>query len=154
MADQKILLPYNFTLFDQKALDFVARTFAPLKNSSVAVLNFYTPLPDIETSSMSVTVKLKEQIGYLAMKIKDQENALKEACAYLLKNGFGTERVQNIFRPRKKDVASEILDLVRSEAFDLVVLNRKPGKITRFFTGSVSSRAIATLKGTAICIVT
>jgi nucleotide-binding universal stress UspA family protein len=154
MADQKILLPYNFTLFDQKALDFVVRTFAPFENSSVAVLNFYTPLPDIETSNMSVTGKLKEQIGYLAMKIKDQENALKEACNHLLKNGFGTGRVQDIFKPRKKDVASEILDLVRSEPFDLVVLNRKPGKITRFFTGSVSSRVIATLKGITICIVT
>jgi nucleotide-binding universal stress UspA family protein len=154
MADQKILLPYNFTLFDRKGLDFVVRTFAPLENSSVTVLNFYTPLPDIETSNMSITGKLKEQIGYLAMKIQDQEKALKDACGHLLKSGFDAERVRYVFKPRKKDVAVEILDLIRSESFDLVVLNRKPGKITRFFTGSVSSRVIATLKGSTVCIVT
>ena len=34
MAPQKILVTYNFTSYDHKALDFVSRTFVNLKNVS------------------------------------------------------------------------------------------------------------------------
>lgn len=43
MATQKILVTYNFTSYDQKALDFVIRTFVHLKDVEITLLNVYTP---------------------------------------------------------------------------------------------------------------
>ena len=42
MAIQKILLPYNFTSLDQKALDFVINVFSHLKDTEITILNAYT----------------------------------------------------------------------------------------------------------------
>lgn len=37
MAGKKLLLPYNFTDYDKKALDFVVRIFAPLKDAEITL---------------------------------------------------------------------------------------------------------------------
>lgn len=39
MASEKILLPYNFTGYDQRALDFVIRTFSHLKDVEVTLFH-------------------------------------------------------------------------------------------------------------------
>jgi len=43
MATQKILVTYNFTSYDQKALDFVIRTFVHLKDVEVTLLEYLYP---------------------------------------------------------------------------------------------------------------
>ena len=63
MAIRKVLLPYNFTRFDQKALDFVINTFGKLDNIEVTLFNAYTTVPEIETASTSITSKLKESLS-------------------------------------------------------------------------------------------
>jgi hypothetical protein len=55
MATQKLLLPYNFTRLDQRALDFVINTFGKQEEIEVTVFNAYTPVPEIETADSSVT---------------------------------------------------------------------------------------------------
>jgi len=72
----------------------------------------------------------------------------------LLENGFLESQVRYIFKPRSKDVAREIIDFVSSGHVDLIVINRKPGKITRFFTGSVINKLASALKNVTICLVT
>ena len=59
MDTQKLLLPYNFTRLDQKALEFVINTFGKLGNTAVTVFNAYTPIPEIENVGTFVTGKLK-----------------------------------------------------------------------------------------------
>ena len=71
----------------------------------------------------------------------------------LIEVGFPENRVDCIFRPRKKDIATEIIDLATSDNFDIIVLNRKHARVTRFFSGSISNKVIMNLKDLTVCIV-
>ena len=153
MATRKVLLPYHFTQLDQKALSFVIDTFSKHEDVDVTVFNAYTPIPEIATEASSVTVKLKGSLSYLHQKIKENETALNEVKDKLVESGFPEERVNCIYKPRKKDIAGEITDLVASDNFDIIVLNRKPARVTRFFSGSISHKVVMTLKDVTVCIV-
>ena len=154
MANQKILLPYNFTNYDQKALDFVVRTFVHLKDVEVSLFHTYTPVPEIEMRESPVMYKLKDSLNYLSQRIKEQEAALNVAKHNLLENGFSKNQIRYIFKPRNKDIAGEIIDIALNGHFNLIVINRKPGKITRLFTGSVFNKVASALKDITICLVT
>ena len=153
MAIQKLLLPYNFTRLDEKALDFVISTFGKLEEIEVTVFNAYTPVPEIETAASSVTGKLKASLSYLSQKITEQETELKTIKQKLVNNGFADNRVHTVFQPRKKEVASEIIDIATKNKFDVIVISHKPGKATRFFTGSRYNKVISALKDVTICVV-
>jgi hypothetical protein len=153
MATQKLLLPYHFTHLDQKALDFVIDTFSRLENITVTVYNAYTPIPEIDTAATSVTGKLKGSLSYLSQKIKENEMQLNVVKDKLVEGGFSKKQVNCIFKPRKKDIANEIIDLVNSEHFDTIVLNRKHARVTRFFSGSISHKVVMALKDVTVCIV-
>ncbi len=153
MATRKLLLPYHFTQLDQKALEFVTDTFGKSENIAVTVFNAYTPIPEIETDATSVTGKLKGSLSYLSQKIKENETVLNDVKDKLVEGGFSEKQVTCVFRPRKKDIASEIIDLVNSEHFDTIVLNRKHARVTRFFTGSISHKVVMSLKDVTVCIV-
>lgn len=153
MATRKLLLPYNFTHLDQKALDFVIDTFGKIEDVTVTVFNAYTPIPEIATEATSVTSKLKGSLSYLSQKIKEGETALNSVKDKLVEGGFPEKQVNCIFRPRKRDIASEIIDLVTSDHFDTIVLNRKPARVTRFFSGSISHKVVMALKDVTVCIV-
>jgi hypothetical protein len=154
MASQRILLPYNFTNYDQKALDFVIRTFAHVEDVEVTLFNSYTSVPEIKTNDSPSMDKLKGNLTYLSQRIREQEEGLKVAKRNLLENGFSEDQIHYVFKPRNKDIAGEIIDLALSGRYDLIVINRKPGKVTRFFTGSVLNKVASALKDTTICLVT
>jgi hypothetical protein len=153
MAIQKILVAYNFTTLDQKALDFVTNAFGHLEGIEVTIFHAYTPMPEIEAEASLVTAKLKGSLSYLSQQIMQRENDLKAVVAGLCQNGFQETRINTIFIPRKRDIAGEIVNLTRDTKFDVIVLNRKPAKVTRFFSGSVSHKVVMTLKDTTVCIV-
>ena len=97
--------------------------------------------------------KLKGDLTYLSQKIMQQENELKAVEEKLLQGGFAQSKVHSLFKPRKKDIASEIIELVSENKFSVVLINHKPGKASRFFTGSVFSKVVSALKDTTVCIV-
>ena len=154
MATQKILLPFNFTMHDQKAVDFVIHTFARNEEAELTIFHAYADVPEIETQDTSVMGKLKGNLSYLSQKITQQESELKTIRQKLVQAGFGEQRMHTIFRPRKKDIATEIIDLAVKDHFNVVVINHRPGKVTRFFTGSVFNKVVTVLKDTTVCIVT
>jgi len=153
MAIQKLLLPYNFTRLDQKALDFVIRTFGEIEDIEVTVFNAYTAVPEIETDASSVTSKLKGSLTYLSQKIAEQQAELNMIKQTLVENGFADDLVHTVFQPRKKEVAAEIIDIVTNNKFDIIVISHKPGRATRFFTGSRYSKVISALKDVTVCVV-
>jgi hypothetical protein len=154
MASQKILLPYNFTSYDQKALDFVIRTFARVKDVEITLFNSYAPVPEIEQNDSPVMDKLRGNLIYLSQRIHEQEEGLRVAKRNLLENGFSEGQIHYVFKPRNKDISGEIIDLALNGQYNLVVINRKPGKVTRFFTGSVLNKVASALKNVTICLVT
>jgi hypothetical protein len=154
MDKQKVLVPYNFTNYDEKALDFVTRRFADDKGVEVTLFNAYTRVPKIELRRSQIMEKMSSNLAYLQQKIYEQENCIKQAREKLIQNGFSSNRVHYIFRALNKDVAQDIVDLVLDKAFDMVILNRNPGRITRFFTGSVSYKVMKSLKHVDVYVVT
>jgi len=153
MAVQKILLPYNFTILDQKALDFVSSTFSHLEEVEITLFHAYTPLPEIKAESTSVMGKLKGNLSYLSQKIMQLETELTAVKAKLKQSGFAQSRIHTVFQPRKKDRATEIIELVLKNKFSVVVINHKSGKASRFFSGSVFSKVVSALKDITVCIV-
>jgi nucleotide-binding universal stress UspA family protein len=153
MAIKKILLAYNFTPLDQKAVDFAINAFAHLNDVEITLFHAYTPVPDIETVDTSITGKLKSSMGYLTQQIVRRETELNEVKQILLQGGFGAPLIKTEFRPRKRDIASEIIEMTRTNSYDVVVLNRKHARATRFFSGSVSHKVMMSLKDTTVCIV-
>ena len=153
MDTPKILLPYNFTSYDKKALDFVCQTFSDKKGAEVTLFNAYTPAPTIEMRGSPIMEQMKDNLSYLSQRVKEQEDALHVIKNHLLGKGFSEDNIDIVFEPKNRDVAGDIIDLAQEGQFNVVVLNRKPGKIARFFAGSVSSKVVAALKNAAICIV-
>ena len=73
MAGQKILLPYNFTSFDQKALEFVINTYSSLKDAEITLFNAYMPVPKIEMRDSPIMQKMTGNLSYLSQRINEQE---------------------------------------------------------------------------------
>ncbi|MEJ5357286.1 MAG: universal stress protein [Desulfobacterales bacterium] len=153
MATQKILLPYNFTPLDGRALKFVSEAFAHNREAEVTLFHVYPPPPRVETMDSLVTVKLKGSLAQISQQVAQLESRLEEVRGMLTERGFTPERVKVVFAPRRKDIAEEIIELVARGHFDVVVLNRRAGRVTRFFSGSVSQKVLAALSDTTVCIV-
>jgi nucleotide-binding universal stress UspA family protein len=154
MDAQRILLPYNFSQTDQKALAFVIRTFGSLENTEVTLFHAFTPISEIEASDhQSATAKLKRRLSYLTQELTEREMALQEVCQYLISKGFGRDRVRYVFKSRKGEKESAIIDQTKEESYDVIVLSHKPGKVTRFFTGSAFTKVVTAVKDVTVCIV-
>jgi hypothetical protein len=154
MDAQRILLPYNFSQNDQKALTFVIRTFGPLENSELTIFHAFTPISEIEASDhQSATAKLKRRLSYLTQELTEREMALQEVRQYLISKGFHRDKVRYIFKSRKSEISAAIIEQTKEEDYDVIVLNHKPGKVTRFFTGSVFAKVVTALRDVTVCIV-
>lgn len=153
MERKKILMPYNFSDQDQKALEFVVQTFSHLESVEVTLFNAYTPVPVISERESPVMDKVQSSLRHLDTIIKEQEVLLEKAKTHLLENGFSKDRVHIFFRPKKRDTASHIIQVAKDEKADIIILNRKAGKVGRFFTGSVFNKVVSALKDKTICVV-
>ena len=148
-----ILVPYNFTRQDQKALDFLIRTFTHLPHTDITLYHGYTPVPDIPLRDNPIMEKVRGNLNYLNQTIKDQQTSLESAKAYLVEQGFVPDRIHTLFKPRKKDIAAEIIELAKERLFDVIIVNHNPGKVTRFFSGSVFNKLVQAIRETAVCVV-
>ena len=153
MAQPKILLPYNFTRQDRKALDFAIQTFAHQKAAEVTLFNVYTPVPEMNAASNPVLEKMAANLRYLSQVIRERNEVLEKEMIRLVDGGFLDGQVRVLYRPRKKEIATEIVDAAWETKCNLVVLNRRPGKVGRFFTGSIFSKVVAALSGVTVCVV-
>ena len=153
MAAQKLLLPYNFSDSDRKALDFVISTFGHRDDIEVTIFHAHTPLPSIDVSSENVTGRLSQNINYLSQKVSEVETSLQEVRVELVRHGFSNDRVKLKFKQLNKEIDAEIIDFHDSEKFNLLVLNRKAGSIGLFITVSVHAKEAADLRNENVCIV-
>jgi hypothetical protein len=153
MAKKKVLVPYNFTDYDEKALDLVIRRFADDENVEVTLFNAFVPVPEIDVRNNPIMEKMSRNLGHLQQIIYEREADIKQARNKLIQNGFSDERVHYIYKALKRDAAHDIIDLAREGRFAEVILNHNPSRITRFFTGSVSAKVMKNLKEAAVYLV-
>lgn len=152
MAEQKILVPYNFTTEEEKALRFVIDTFANRKDVKITLFNTYTPVPLLDMGASPEMRKMRDAMNVISKDIEEKEAGLKAAKEYLLENGFSDDQVDYIFRERRKSIADEIIVCAFRGHYTVLVLTRQPGKVTRLFARSVHNKVLSALKDVTICI--
>ena len=152
MATFRILLPYNYSPNDQKAIRFVIDAFSRHGDASVTLFHAYTPPPTIDVSANPENLKLRSGMTYLASELKEKEEALNAVGDMLVDAGFRREAVTCLFKKRVKTAAEEIVDSVAGR--NVLVLARGAGKVTHFFTRSIYARVVAALRGVTICVAT
>ncbi len=152
MATFRILLPYNYSPNDQKAIRFAIDAFAGRKETSVTLFHAYTPLPIIDVTASPENAKMRSGMTYLATELKEKEEALKVVGDMLVENGFHRDAVTCVFRKRVKSAAEEIVDQIAG--CNVLVLSRGAGKVTHFFTRSIYARVVTALRGVTICVAT
>ena len=152
MATFRILLPYNYSPNDQKAIRFTIDAFAGHRDARATLFHAYTPLPEIDVTASPENLKMRSGMTYLASELKEKETALKAVGDLLVEGGFGRDAVTCVFKKRVKSAAEEIVDTVAGA--NVLVLSRGAGKVTHFFTRSIYARVVTALRGVTICVAT
>jgi hypothetical protein len=152
MATFRILLPYNYSPNDQKAIRFAIDAFAGRKEPHVTLFHAYTPLPIIDVTASPENVKMRSGMTYLSAELKEKEEALKAVGDMLVESGFDRDAVTCVFKKRVKSAAEEIVDEVAG--CNVLLLSRGAGKVTHFFTRSIYARVVTALRGVTICVAT
>lgn len=152
MATFQILLPYNYSPNDYKAIRFAIDAFAGRRDARVTLFHAYTPLPTIDVTASPENVKMRSGMTYLAAELKEKEEALKVVGDTLVESGFDRDAVACVFKRRVKSAAEEIVDKVAG--CNVLVLSRGAGKVTHFFTRSIYARVVTALRGVTICVAT
>lgn len=152
MATFRILMPYNYSPNDQKAIRFVIDAFAGREETRVTIFHAYTPLPNIDVTASPENVKMRSGMTYLTAELKEKEEALKAVGDRLVESGFDHDAVTCEFKKRIKTAAEEIVD--KAAGNNVLVLSRGAGKVTHFFTRSIFVRVVSALRGVTICIAT
>lgn len=152
MATFRILLPYNYSPNDQKALRFAIDAFSGERKNRFTLFHAYTPIPDVDVTASPENVKMRSGMAYLAAELKEKENALKAVADRLRGNGIDGEAVTCLFKKRVKSAAEEIVDA--ASGHNAIVLSRGAGRVTHLFTRSIYARVVEGLKGVTICVAT
>jgi len=154
VAAIKILVPYNFSIHEWKAFDFVINILGGRDDVKITLFNTYVPVPEIDLTGNPELDKMKGGLIFLSEELKRKEQGLKSAVTYFLQHGFLEDQVDFVFKKKEKDVAEEIVDAVVNGHYDMVVLRPTPGKVSRLFARSVHEKVLRALKDVSVCIAT
>lgn len=149
MTTRHVLVPSNFMANDDKSLVFVIQKYAQNKDARVTLFHAYAPVPTIDVRNNPIMEKMSGNLSYLRQFQKAKEEELQKAKEKLVKGGFSGSQVDYLFTPLKNDIATDIINLVRDKKFNVVVMNRNPNKIAKFFIRSVSKKVSDGLQGSA-----
>ena len=149
MTTRHVLVPSNFMTNDDKSLEFVIQKYAHDKDARITLFHTYTPVPEIEVRNNPIMERMSGNLSYLKQLQNAREEELQKAKGKLVIGGFADSQVDYIFTPLKNDIATDIINIVREKKFNVVVMNRNPNKIARFFIRSVSKKVSDGLRGAA-----
>ena len=152
MSAYKVLMTYDFAVADEKSLNFVINTFSYRKDAHITLFNAYTPVPEIDPKASPELAKMNRGMAFLANEIKEKEQGLIDAKAFLMRYGFTTEQVDYVLKKRSKSIAKEIIDHTVNENYQVVVLSRQPGKVTRYYAMGIHNQLLTVLKDVTVCI--
>ena len=154
MAGKWILVPYNFTDYDERVLHYVIRTFAGQKAVHVTLLHAYTPLPELDAYSHAGLGSLKTTMASMWTEVREKEQELKRVREDLIDNGFQNDQLSCMFIPKAKNFGSQLVEVARKGPYNVVVISEKPKKATRAFTRRIHDILIRELRNTEIVIIT
>jgi hypothetical protein len=154
MAGKRVLVPFNFSDYDERALHYVIRNYAGQRWAHVTLFHAYTPLPELDGYTNPSVRRVKTTMASLWTEVREREKDIKKVVQDLLDSGFSKEQLEYVFKARDKSIGDEIVHICREGKYDTVVLCRKPGKTSRLLTRTVHDRLLASLRDTEIVIIT
>ena len=143
----RILIPYNFTMNDEKSIDFVGNRYARKKEVEITLFHAFTPVPEIDTRNNPIMDKMNRSTSFLKSRQEEQKNAMESTRQKLMTYGFAGHNILCLYNPVRQDIASDIIRLWKTGKFDVVVLNRNPGNIINYFSRSISKRVTRHVEG-------
>jgi regulator of sirC expression with transglutaminase-like and TPR domain len=105
---------------DKKALDFIVHTYAAQQNARVTIFHVYAQIPDMVLSKNTVMEKMSANLNYLRNQIQEQEGRIRDVLQQFLASGFHSDQV-DYYKPRKMDIAREIIQLARDKSYKTIV---------------------------------
>ena len=78
MAEKKILVPYNFTTTEEKALAFVIDTFSNRNDVKITLFNTYTPLPVVDMGASPEMQKMRDAMNAISKDIEEARNIAQQ----------------------------------------------------------------------------
>lgn len=147
----KVIIPYNFTVNDEKSIEFVVNRYQGVKDVVLTLFHAYHPVPQISSLNNPIMDKMNRTTSFLRQQLKEQEEKLEQVKKQLVDAGFRSDNINCLFTTLKDDISSDLIRLIQKEKYDTVVLNRNPGNIINFFTRSVSKR-VSNILNTSVSI--
>ncbi len=143
----KVLVPYNFTVNDEKAIEFVGHRYAGKSEAEITLFHAFSQPPEVDIRKDPIMVKINRNLSYLRQQHEKKKNALGNVKKELMIRGIADHRIHCLFQPIGHDIAEDIIRLWEIKKFDVVVLNRNPGNIINYFSRSISKRIVQYKQG-------
>lgn len=154
MLWNQILLAYDNSQQALRAVEYVGQMFGRVDNVKVIIFGVYDKVPEHDMVDTVFTDQVRARISVLEREKEKGRNNLDEAKKLLLRKGFSDDQVKVKYVEKKKGVAKDIIDEVKSGGYGTVVLGRKGvSNLAGMLFGSVSSGVIGNLVGATICVV-
>lgn len=150
----KVMIPYNFTENDEKALDFVIARYLDDKTVKLTLFHAHHPIREVNVVNNPIMDKMNRTTSYLRQVLSRKKEELEETRQLLVSKGFRSENIDCLFAPLKTDLATDIIRLIKTQNYNAVVLNRSPDTIINFFSKHISEKIFNNLTtGVSIHIV-
>jgi hypothetical protein len=153
MSELRVLVPYNFTAHEFKALDFLVHEFGYRKDAKITFFHCFTPLPELNVTNHPLLKMARSGVLFMKEEQKKMEAGLLSAKKHLMANNFSDDQVDCVFKQRERSIAGEIAAAVSKGNYKVLIVAPTPGRIRRFFARSVLERAVRTLKDITVCVV-
>ena len=152
MSDINVLIPYNFSVHDRMAFDFIIKMLAGRDDVHISIFNSYPPTPKIDFKANPELKGMKDGFLRISEELKRKEDGLNTARDYLINGGFKDEQVNIIFKEKQMKIDDEILNVIKEGNFNTVVLTPTPGKVKKLFARSVRDKVLSSAKNVTVCI--
>jgi len=154
MVRKQVLVPFNFTPYDERSLHYVMRMFAGQERVFVMLYHVYTPLPELDGYSSPSLGRLKSTIASMWQEVREKETDLKRVKEDLVENGFNEGQIGYQLHPGKKSIGAEVVEAARKGGYDMIVISQKPKKASRAFRKKIHDILLSELVNTEIVIIT
>ena len=154
MLWNQILLAYDNSQQALRAVEYVGQMFGRVDNVKVTLFGVYDKVPEYEMIDTPFTDQVKARISNLERERDKGRDNMEEAKKHLVRMGFSEDQIKVKYVEKKKSVAKDIIDEVKTSGYGTVVMGRKGvSNLTGMLFGSVASGVIGNLQGATICVV-
>lgn len=120
-----VLLAYDNSQTALRAVEYVGQMFSKVDGVKVTIFTVYDKVPDYEMVETPFTNKVRSNIESIKRDRSSVEQNMEESKKHLCRMGFDEEQIKVKAMERKKGVAKDIVEMVKSGGYGTVVLGSR-----------------------------